>query len=151
MLLLGVLVASRQRIINSYVGEVPEPDLASWRPLSFERLVDAFAPAPFRWWASGGHALEPHLARSWRARDDTNVGIARNDLDAVYPLLLPGAFTSLPLVKSFGRPTPLMCLSTAEPRRLVNLDGAETLALRGNATAALKIDLVALQFDIDVS
>lgn len=71
------------------LARVPESDLGSWRPLSLQSLVDTFAPAPFRWWVSGGHALELHLARSWRAHGDTDVGIARNDLDAVYPLLAP--------------------------------------------------------------
>lgn len=42
-------------------------------------VVELFRDAPFRWWLSGGHALEAHLGESWRSHDDTDVGIVRTD------------------------------------------------------------------------
>ncbi|MCP3860995.1 MAG: aminoglycoside phosphotransferase family protein, partial [Phycisphaeraceae bacterium] len=41
--------------------------------------IDLFRPAGFRWWLSGGHALEAHLGRSWRDHDDTDIAISRSD------------------------------------------------------------------------
>lgn len=49
--------------------------------------MDTFSPAPFRWWVTGGHALELHLGRSWRTHEDTDIGVVREELPAVYPLL----------------------------------------------------------------
>jgi hypothetical protein len=63
------------------------PELGPWTPLTVESVVETFAPAPFRWWISGGHALELHLQRSWRNHDDTDVGVVRSDLSDVYELL----------------------------------------------------------------
>ena len=54
-------------------------DLGRWVPLSLDEVVATFAGAPFRWWVAGGHALELHLGRSWRAHDDIDVGISRRD------------------------------------------------------------------------
>jgi hypothetical protein len=63
------------------------PEFGSWTPLSVESVIETFAPAPFRWWISGGHALELHLQRSWRSHDDTDVGVVRSDLSDVYELV----------------------------------------------------------------
>jgi hypothetical protein len=63
------------------------PEFGTWTPLSVESVVEIFAPAPFRWWISGGRALELHLRRSWRNHDDTDVGVVRSDLGDVYELL----------------------------------------------------------------
>ena len=60
-------------------------ELGPWEPLALAETVALFAPAPFRWWISGGLALELHLGRSWRGHDDTDVGIRRRDVP-----LLPG-------------------------------------------------------------
>jgi hypothetical protein len=62
-------------------------DLGPWHPLSLGSVVDTFSPAPFRWWVTGGHALELHLGRSWRTHDDTDIGVVRDELPAVYSLL----------------------------------------------------------------
>jgi hypothetical protein len=63
------------------------PELGPWSPLTIGSVVETFAPASFRWWVSGGHALELHEQRSWREHDDTDVGVVRSDLPAVYELL----------------------------------------------------------------
>ena len=62
-------------------------ELGPWEPLDVEAVVHTFAAAPFRWWISGGRALELHLGRSWRDHDDTDVGVSRRDLGALYKLL----------------------------------------------------------------
>ena len=66
---------------------VAAPEFGPWAPLRLEQLVAAFATAPFRWWVSGGHALDLHLQRSWRDHEDTDVGVLRSDLPTVYSFL----------------------------------------------------------------
>ena len=39
-----------------------------------------FGAAPFRWWISGGLALELHLGRTWRDHEDADVGMTRDDV-----------------------------------------------------------------------
>ncbi len=39
------------------------------------------------WWFTGGHALELHLGRSWRAHDDTDIGVCRVDVSALQSLV----------------------------------------------------------------
>jgi hypothetical protein len=51
--------------------------------------VESFSPADFRWWISGGVALELHVGRSWRTHDDTDVGVTRRDVTGL-PALLAG-------------------------------------------------------------
>lgn len=63
------------------------PDLGPWEPWPLDRVVAAFDRAPFRWWISGGHALELHLGRSWRVHADTDVGILRADAPAAHAFL----------------------------------------------------------------
>lgn len=55
----------------------------AWDPLPLDVAVQLFADAPFRWWVSGGHALELHLGRTWRAHDDTDISFCRRDSAAV--------------------------------------------------------------------
>jgi len=55
-------------------------DLGPWEPMSVEAVVAAFRGAGFRWWISGGLALECHLGRSWRDHDDIDVGMRRCDV-----------------------------------------------------------------------
>jgi hypothetical protein len=50
-------------------------------------VVEVFAPAAFRWWISGGHALDLHLGRTWRSHEDTDVGVVRHDLRSVFTFL----------------------------------------------------------------
>ncbi|MCB0958406.1 MAG: hypothetical protein KDB04_02645 [Acidimicrobiales bacterium] len=64
-------------------------ELGPWEPLPLAEVVETFAPAPCRWWVSGGHALDLHLGRSWREHEDVDVGIRRTDLGAL-PALLAG-------------------------------------------------------------
>lgn len=63
------------------------PVLGPWSPLTIGSVIETFAPASFRWWVSGGHALELHEQRSWRDHDDTDVGVVRSDLSDVYEFL----------------------------------------------------------------
>lgn len=58
-----------------------------WDPISLPEVVALFAAAPFRWWVSGGHALELHTERSWRDHEDVDVGVVRIDLAAVFDWL----------------------------------------------------------------
>ena len=63
---------------------MPPPELGRWQPLTVQEIVEIFSPAPFRWWISGGWALELHFGRTWRAHEDIDVGVVRAELDAVY-------------------------------------------------------------------
>jgi Aminoglycoside-2''-adenylyltransferase len=62
-------------------------DLGPWEPLGLEAVFRIFAPAPFHWWISGGHALDLHLERTWRPHADTDVGVLRQDLETVHAFL----------------------------------------------------------------
>jgi hypothetical protein len=66
---------------------VAAPDLGPWDPLSVTDTVERFGPAKFRWWISGGRALELHVGRSWRDHDDTDVGVPRRDVAGVRMVL----------------------------------------------------------------
>lgn len=66
---------------------MPGPDLGPWDPLSLTDTVETFGEARFRWWISGGRALELHVARSWRDHDDTDVGVARREVARLRDLL----------------------------------------------------------------
>ena len=68
-------------------GFVAASDLGSWTPLGLEAVIERFSRAPFRWWVSGGRALDLHLGRSWRAHEDTDVGVVRSELRLVHALL----------------------------------------------------------------
>ncbi|MBL8913974.1 MAG: hypothetical protein JNM17_24940 [Archangium sp.] len=48
-----------------------------------DESVGLFRDAPFRWWVSGGHALELFAEDSWRDHDDLDVGVLRRDLSAL--------------------------------------------------------------------
>ncbi len=54
-------------------------ELGIWEPMPVDDAVRLFRPASFRWWLTGGHALEAHLGRSWRTHGDTDIGISRQD------------------------------------------------------------------------
>ena len=64
------------------------PALGPWEPLTVADTLATFAAARFRWWISGGRALELHLGRSWREHDDTDVGIARRDVTELQSVLV---------------------------------------------------------------
>jgi hypothetical protein len=55
-------------------------ELGRWEPLTVADTIETFSSAGFRWWISGGLALELHVGRSWRDHDDTDVGVARRDV-----------------------------------------------------------------------
>ncbi|MDH3679473.1 MAG: amino acid transporter [Acidimicrobiia bacterium] len=59
---------------------MPENQLRGWEPLALGSTIELFEAAPFRWWISGGNALDLHLDRSWRQHGDTDVGVCRNDV-----------------------------------------------------------------------
>ena len=67
---------------------VAAPDLGSWAPLPLTETVARFTAAPFRWWISGGLALELHTGRSWRDHSDTDVGVLRRDAPGVVSVLV---------------------------------------------------------------
>jgi len=68
------------------VGAV-DAEHGPWSPLSLDEAVARFAHASFRWWVSGGHALELHSNRSWREHDDIDISFRRCDLALVHTLL----------------------------------------------------------------
>lgn len=69
------------------VEVVSAPELGPWEPLELDSVVDLFASASFRWWVSGGRALDLHVGRTWRHHEDTDVGIVRRDAGALHALL----------------------------------------------------------------
>jgi hypothetical protein len=62
-------------------------DPHNWAPLSVDEAVQLFTGAPFRWWISGGHALEIHANDSWRPHDDLDIGIIRDQAPLVHAWL----------------------------------------------------------------
>ncbi|MCA9689356.1 MAG: hypothetical protein KC636_07075 [Myxococcales bacterium] len=62
---------------------------AVFEPMALDELVSRLAGAPFRSWVCGGHALELHARRSWRAHDDLDLGVLRRDVAAVIAWLAP--------------------------------------------------------------
>lgn len=65
----------------------PNESLGPWQPLSIEEATEIFARASFRWWISGGHALELHVGDRWRKHDDLDVGICRHDANQAHTWL----------------------------------------------------------------
>jgi hypothetical protein len=59
-------------------------DLGAWQPATTGELVGLFSGAPFRWWMTGGVALELYAGRSWRDHADADVGICRRDAPAAH-------------------------------------------------------------------
>lgn len=64
----------------SYARSVPLEELGPWHPMSLATVVELFASASFRWWVSGGTALELHLGDRWRDHDDIDIGVCRRDV-----------------------------------------------------------------------
>src|SRR5262249_60731721 len=69
---------SRRNVVAS--GIVPKTAFGAWQPFTLSDVVAVFASAPFRWWISGGHALDLHLGRALRLHEDNDVGVGRADL-----------------------------------------------------------------------
>lgn len=59
-------------------------DYGRWEPASAAELARIFADAPFRWWITGGLALELYAGYSWRDHDDADLGICRADVAGLY-------------------------------------------------------------------
>ncbi|MDJ0952499.1 MAG: hypothetical protein QNJ81_02350 [Acidimicrobiia bacterium] len=55
-----------------------------WVPMAIDEVLSHMAGAPFRWWLSGGHALEMHVGHSWREHEDTDLGLVRGEVDVVF-------------------------------------------------------------------
>lgn len=55
--------------------------------MPLDEIVELFDGAPFRWWVSGGVALELYAGRSWRRHEDADVGILRQDAARVHQWL----------------------------------------------------------------
>jgi hypothetical protein len=53
--------------------------LGRWQPLELGEVVRLFEDFTAPWWSCGGHALELALGRSWRAHDDIDVSVLRED------------------------------------------------------------------------
>ncbi len=55
--------------------------------MPLHQLVSLFEGAPFRWWVSGGLALELHVGRSWRSHEDTDIGVSRSEASLIHTWL----------------------------------------------------------------
>ena len=63
------------------------PPLDDWNLLTLDAVEEVFTDAPFRWWVSGGLALELHVGRSWRSHEDLDIGVLGTEADKVYSWL----------------------------------------------------------------
>lgn len=63
------------------------PPLDDWDLPTLREVEDVFMDATFRWWISGGHALELHTGRSWRSHGDLDVGVLRSEANEVFSWL----------------------------------------------------------------
>lgn len=63
-------------------------ELGKWEPLDIVETTTIFAEASFRWWVSGGRALELHLGRTWRDQEDSDVGVLRQDVALLSAVLV---------------------------------------------------------------
>lgn len=72
--------------VRCSVGEMGN-ELGRWDPLDLSVVVGLFAPAEFRWWVTGGHALELHVDRRWRPHADIDISFCRQDSAGVRRLL----------------------------------------------------------------
>lgn len=59
-------------------------DLGTWSSVTVAEASAVFGAAAFRWYVAGGHALELALGREWRAHADLDVGVCRQDLNALH-------------------------------------------------------------------
>jgi GNAT superfamily N-acetyltransferase len=62
-------------------------EFGPWEPWTVEQVATLFAGAPFRWWLTGGIALELFACRSWRQHEDLDVGICRGDAPRIHDWL----------------------------------------------------------------
>ena len=75
-----------------------------WAPLTLGEVRELLATCPAPWWITGGHALELHLGRTWRAHDDIDVGIRRCDAEEVLGHLIARGWE--PVVAAAGTLSP---------------------------------------------
>lgn len=55
--------------------------------MTVSHTIELFRPVSFRWWLSGGHALDAHVGRTWRGHDDTDIAISRSDAPRLLEVL----------------------------------------------------------------
>jgi hypothetical protein len=67
-----------------YAPRAVGDEFGPWEPLSTAELTRVFEGAPFRWWVTGGVALELFMGRSWREHEDSDIGICRLDAGQLY-------------------------------------------------------------------
>ncbi|CAH0175258.1 hypothetical protein SRABI76_01384 [Microbacterium oxydans] len=68
----------------------------SWAPLDAEAVARLLAPAPVRWWLSGGAALDRWLGRAIRPRPNIDVSVTAADLAALLEVLPAGLTAWMP-------------------------------------------------------
>lgn len=103
-----------------------------WAALSVGEVAAMLGDAPFRWWVSGGLALELHLGRSWRDHDDVDIGIVRADAPAMHEHL--AGWT--PAIAAAGR------LSPWDGRPLIEADHENNVWWRQEADGPWLLDVV---------
>jgi hypothetical protein len=59
---------------------VASPELGSWAPLPLAEVVSRMRHFPALWWISGGIALDLFAGTPWRAHDDIDIGVRRQDI-----------------------------------------------------------------------
>jgi len=79
---------SRESAVPNGQTDVMTGEYGPWQPLSPLTLRDMFNGAFFRWWLSGGLALEQFTGVSWREHDDIDIGICRQDAPQVHRWLV---------------------------------------------------------------
>lgn len=62
-------------------------ELEPWTSLTPEEAAIFLSDAPFRWWVTGGRALELYVGKSWRPHVDLDIGFPRNEAPAVRAFL----------------------------------------------------------------
>lgn len=58
-----------------------------WEPLSLKETCDLFEPAPFFWCLGGGYAIELFVGRQYRAHEDVDLLIWRDELPSLRDFL----------------------------------------------------------------
>lgn len=61
-----------------------DEELGTWLPMTVAEASAIFTAAPFRWYITGGRALELAVGSSWRDHTDLDIGVGRQDLSALY-------------------------------------------------------------------
>ena len=62
-------------------------EFGPWRPLAIHEVAQLFSGYTGRWCLAGGLALEIFVGRSWRAHDDVDVSVLRQEAKLLYRML----------------------------------------------------------------